>query len=160
MRRSRPERQAKSAYPLIAIAVSVSNFVVAGSLRTQDLHVEALKTEYQQNPIAIDVRAPRLSWRIQTARRSTMQSAYKLRVATDSASLQRSPFWDSGRLQSSASILRPYAGPTLHSGARDYWQVRVWDDAGQVSPWSVPRQVPITATSRSVHLSEAADPSK
>src|SRR5678816_4657847 len=71
----------------------VSHLARADPLRAQSLHVEALETEYQRNPIGIDARTPRLSWRIHAVRRGTMQSAYELRVAMDSASLQRSPLW-------------------------------------------------------------------
>ena len=101
-----------------------SHLARADLLGAQSLHVEALETEYQQNPIGIDARAPRLSWRIHAVRRGTMQSAYELRVATDSASLQRSSLWTSGRVTSAASTFRPYGGPALRSGARYYWQVR------------------------------------
>jgi alpha-L-rhamnosidase len=123
---------------LTAILASASPPIVAAPLRAQDLHVEALRTEYQQNPIGIDVRVPRLSWRLHAVRRGTMQSAYELRVANDSASLGRAPSWSSGKVTSPASILRPYGGPAVRSGARYYWQVRVWDDAGRESPWSAP----------------------
>jgi alpha-L-rhamnosidase len=127
----------KNCFVLGTIAL-VSQHAVVTPVRAQDFHVEALKTEYQQNPVGIDVRAPRLSWRIHAVRRGTMQSAYELRVATDSASLQRSPVWASGKVASASSILRPYGGPALRSGARYHWQVRVWDDAGRASPWSAP----------------------
>ena len=56
---------------------------VAAPVNAQILRVEGLKTEYRQNPIGIDVRSPRLSWRIVADRRGTMQSAYQIRVATD-----------------------------------------------------------------------------
>src|ERR1043166_1850528 len=102
------------------------------------LSVEGLRTEYQQSPVGIDVRAPRLSWRIEAAQRGTMQSAYQIRVAPDSGSLRRAPLWDSGKVPSTASILRSYGGPALRSATRYYWQVRVWDDSGRVSPWSAP----------------------
>src|SRR5438552_16750666 len=130
--------KATTTYRAIAIVAFASQFVPASLLRAQQLYVEALRTEVQQIPFGVDVRAPRMSWRLQSVRRGTMQSAYQLHVATDSGSLQRSPLWDSGRLQSAASILRPYAGPALLSGTRYYWQVRVWDDSGRASPWSAP----------------------
>jgi alpha-L-rhamnosidase len=138
MRLYRPGGHPKTSCCAIAIAASAIAFAVAPSLRAEAPDVDTLRTEYQQNPVGIDARTPRLSWRMQSVRRGTMQSAYQLRVATDSLSLQGAPLWDSGKVLSEASILRPYAGPALHSGARYYWQVRVWDDAGQVSPWSAP----------------------
>lgn len=107
-------------------------------VRGQELRVEATATEYQHNPIGIDVRAPRVSWRIASNQRGTMQRAYELRVATDIASLQRAPLWNSGKVNSAASIFRQYGGPALKSQTRYYWQVRVWDEEGHVSPWSAP----------------------
>ena len=121
-----------------ALVICCIGQLVAAPVNAQILRVEGLKTEYQQNPIGIDVRAPRLSWRIQADRRGTMQSAYQIRVATDSSSLARAPLWDSGKVPSGSSIFRPYAGPATRSGTRYYWQVRAWDNAGRISPWSAP----------------------
>jgi len=112
--------------------------LVTAPLNAQILRIEGLKTEYQQNPIGIDVRAPRLSWRIQADRRGTMQSAYQIRVATDSGSLARAPLWDSGKVPSASSTFRPYGGPATRSGIRYYWQARIWDNEGRISSWSTP----------------------
>jgi alpha-L-rhamnosidase len=103
-----------------ALAICCIGQLVAAPVNAQILRVEGLKTEYQQNPIGIDVRAPRLSWRIQADRRGTMQSAYQIRVATDSGS-RRCGF----RQIPSTVNLRPYGRPATRSGTRHYWQVRV-----------------------------------
>jgi alpha-L-rhamnosidase len=121
-----------------ALAICCIGQLVAVPVCAQILRVEGLKTEYQQNPIGIDVRAPRLSWRIQADRRGTMQSAYQIRVATDSGALARAPLWDSGKVPSTSSIFRPYGGPAIRSGTRYYWQVRAWDNEGRMSSWSTP----------------------
>ena len=97
-----------------------------------------LRTEYKVNPLGIDVRQPRLSWELTSAERGVVQAAYQVRVATAPNGLERRPLWDSGRVESDASIHRVYAGPPLQSRQRYYWQVRVWDGTGRVSPWSDP----------------------
>ena len=121
-------------------------FVVSGALAVlapavaaaQTPRVEALRTEYHADPVGIGERAPRLSWQLVADRRGTVQSAYEIRVAERPADLAGRPLWDSGRVPSDASTLRPYAGPALASGRRYHWQVRVWDGRGQASAWSAP----------------------
>ena len=99
-----------------------------------------LRTEYLHDPIGIDARRPRLSWRLQADRRGVAQTAYQIRVARTESDLQagRGLVWDSGRIASGESIHRVYDGPALESARRYHWMVRVWDNAGVESPWSAP----------------------
>jgi len=102
-----------------------------------DLRVEALTCEYRKNALGTDVRKPRFGWTLAAERRGTAQRAYRLQVAGPDARFEP-PLWDSGRVESDASIWVPYEGPPLRSRTRYYARVRVWDDAGADSGWSEP----------------------
>jgi len=97
-----------------------------------------LRTEYKENPLGIDARQPRFSWELSSTERGVMQSAYEIRVALSEPLLAKRPIWTTGRVTSDSSIHHAYAGPALESRRRYFWQVRVWDGAGQASSWSAP----------------------
>ena len=128
---------------LLALCLVISS---GARLSARTAHAEAalrlttLRTEYKENPIGIDSRAPRLSWQIQSDARGVVQSAYQIRVARSEGGVGGGTglVWDSGRIASNESIQRPYEGPPLASGQRYYWQVRIWDGPGRASDWSEP----------------------
>lgn len=101
------------------------------------LHAAAvanLRCEYRHDPLGIDVSRPRLSWVIEEGSqrlqaRGWRQTAYQVVVMGS---------WDSGKIASDQSQNIEYGGKPLVSGTRYEWQVRVWDNAGQVSEWSKP----------------------
>ncbi|HPG40507.1 MAG TPA: glycoside hydrolase family 78 protein [bacterium] len=94
--------------------------------------------EYKTNPLGIDAAQPRLSWQIQSNERGSIQSAMQIRVAASIKDLKNQPLWDTEKVATDASIQLPYLGPDVQSGQRYYWQVRVWDQKGNVSAWSEP----------------------
>ena len=112
----------------LALVASVLAQVTVGELRV----------EYLTNPIGIDVVQPRVSWRIASARRNTMQAAYQIQVASREASFAGGAnlLWDSGKVGSDTSVFVEYRGPATVSRTRYYWRVRVWDTNGRTSPWS------------------------
>jgi len=97
-------------------------------------------TEYRLNPLGIDVAQPRLTWRILSSQRGTVQTAYQVQVAMTSEALAtgRDLTWDSGRVESEQSVQVVYAGPELRSGQRYHWRVRTWNGARRESAWSLP----------------------
>lgn len=82
-----------------------------------------LRVEHFDEPMGITVRCPRLSWQLPAGYGA--QTAYQLQVED----------WDSGRVDSAQHLLVPYDGPSLRSGQRVSWRVRVWDGE-DVSEWS------------------------
>ncbi|MGH9331419.1 MAG: family 78 glycoside hydrolase catalytic domain [Vicinamibacterales bacterium] len=136
----------------VFLAVETPHGAVQPAARTQAsapaLRLEGLRTEYKENPLGIDSRAPRLSWKIvaPVGDRNVRQTAYQIRVARasskrprdDAAATAGSLLWDSGRVASAESIHRAYEGTPLASGQRYMWQVQVWDDRGRSSGWSGP----------------------
>jgi alpha-L-rhamnosidase len=91
--------------------------------------ISHLTCEYRTNPLGIDVRQPRLSWQMQSEQRGARQTAYQILVAPSETSLagRTDLLWDSGKIESDQSLHVPYRGPSLASGQRVYWKVRVWD---------------------------------
>lgn len=116
----------------LALAMSLGPAIV----RAADTAVpDELRVEYSGAPLGLDTPAPRLAWHVPVSR----QVAYRLRVGTSREALARGEFfWDSGKVPSDANVQIAYAGPTLSSRQRYWWQVQVWDAAGQATGWSAP----------------------
>ena len=122
--------------PLVWLVTALAPIVSSQSR----LAINGLRVEYLTNPVGIDAPRPRLSWRVVSVERNTMQAAYQLQVGRSATTLSRGSglLWDSGRMSSDASVLVDYAGPPLESGTRYYWRVRVWTTSGRASDWSPP----------------------
>lgn len=121
-----------------ALAVACLIFSVTFlQAQNNDLTVKDLRIEYLNNPVGIDEMAPRFFWKLDTERHNTNQTAYQLRVSLNTEFPNTSEaIWDTGEIPSSQSIQIVYQGPELQSKTLYYWQVRVWDNHGRVSPWS------------------------
>ena len=102
--------------------------------------VGSLTTDHSTDPLGIDDSHPLLGWVITSAARGVSQSQYEVRVADDEGGLAsgRGLVWDSGAVGSAQSFDVSYGGPALASQTRYYWQVRVRDNDGRLSPWSQP----------------------
>lgn len=104
------------------------------------MEVTELRCENRIRPIAVDAAAPRLGWVLDSDSRGERQSAYQIKVASTAERLhgETPDLWDSGKVVSTMQNQITYGGKPLAANAECHWKVRVWNEAGDVSPWSAP----------------------
>ncbi len=136
-----------SHHALRATMVALLAVWTSGALPTQaatdGVQVTALRCEYLDNPLGIDVTRPRLSWILVAANpeeRGKSQSAYRVLASSSRANLDADvgDLWDTGKVMSGQSIQLHYGGRPLDSRQQVWWKVMVWDENGRPSPWSEP----------------------
>lgn len=125
---------------LMATGAGAGAAVLAGpadGAGTGRLRVTGLRTAGLQDPLAVGDGRPMLSWRVEGPA-GTRQTACHIRVAGDPATLAagRGDLWDSGRVAETTSTGLRYAGVPLAARRRCFWQVRIWNEAGDASAWS------------------------
>jgi hypothetical protein len=101
----------------------------------QEIKLVNLKTEYRTNPLGIGTLTPRLSWQLNSSHHGVLQSAYRILVSGDTASLLKGAgtVWDSQKQPGTTSIGITYSGPALSPGHTYYWRVMTWDEKRQDS---------------------------
>jgi alpha-L-rhamnosidase len=85
------------------------------------------------NPVGTGNTKPTFSWQLISSKRNVQQTAYEIKVHT-----AKQLVWQSGKVISGQSVHVPYEGENLQSGKKYTWQVRVWDNSGKPSAWSLP----------------------
>ena len=99
--------------------------------------VVGLEANGAAEPLGIDDRRPRLSWRLDGD--DVRQSAYRIVVSTSLRNAARGvgDVWDS-RVVRSSDPFAEYAGPALNSRTRYFWSTQVWTSDGWSARWSDP----------------------
>ena len=121
--------------PLILILIALCSIP---TLAQKKLQVTGLTCEYKSNPLGIDTRIPRFSWKLVSTIRGVKQQSYELRVGEDPVAILKGEklMWQSNLVNSDQSVLVLYNGPATESRKRYYWQVKVTDNKGNSSGWS------------------------
>jgi len=109
----------------------ISLLVITVSPKAQK--VAALLTEGLSNPICVSSLKPYLSWQLLNSPNNTVQIAYELKVTCGEKVI-----WSSQKVISDQTNYVTYTGPALGSARKYTWKVRVWDNHGNITPWSLP----------------------
>ena len=120
-----------------------ASFTSQDLVSTASLRPAALRCEGRENPLGIDSATPGMSWRLAATRpgaRGLAQTAYRILAATSPDRLVEgaADLWDSGRIDSDRQTDVPCRVPSLESGRRYWWTVRIWDHAGRASRYAEP----------------------
>lgn len=94
--------------------------------------VRAVRFEHLREALGIGVSQPRLSWTVDTAAPGWLQAAYEVEAYTPAGQL----CGQSGRVESSQSVLVAWPFAPLVSRQRLAVRVRVWGQDGQALDWS------------------------
>lgn len=89
-----------------------------------------LRTEYLEDPVAIDIVKPRFFWKL--GGNSKSQTAYRI-IASDE---NNHTIWDTNKVFSNRFTGITYSGPELKSRDRILWKVKVWDETDTEGEWS------------------------
>lgn len=120
-------------FNLIAILAFLTSCVQTSIITPKELLCEA-----KTNPVGIATTEPYFSWKNDAEVNKSHQTAYQILVASSAEQLQKdqADLWNSGKVQSSKSVLVPYSGKALQSRSVGYWKIKVWDQYGASSAWS------------------------
>lgn len=112
-------------------------FLVSCSTNNVKAPHSTIVSEGFENPIGFYNASPTFSWQLPSRKSSVSQTAYQIVVASDAKKLpENADLWNSDKQLSNQSTWVSYEGIPFSSGQRVFWQVRYWNQNGEVSPWS------------------------
>ncbi len=92
------------------------------------LSIKELRIEYRENPIGIDARTPRFSWKMKSDQRDVHQKTYHVVITSG-----ENVVWDSGEVASEASVCVTYEGEALEPKTGYTVKLCVTDNYGETA---------------------------
>jgi alpha-L-rhamnosidase len=95
----------------------------------------AMQTEYLYNPIGIDTRNPRFTWKLNAGNQGARQTSYRILVDTDSSAVAggKGSIWNTDWVKSDSNLV-VFKGKALQPFTKYYWRL---DVANQDKPGTV-----------------------
>ena len=90
-----------------------------------------------KNPLGFYDDTPTFSWNLPVSEAVSSQSAYQIVVASNPDLLpDNADLWNSDKQETAQSVWVKYVGKKLESRQKVYWQVKYWNQNGELSKWS------------------------
>ncbi len=123
---------------LLFLFIMLLLVLISCNARDNKIEITNLKCEYLENPLGIDIIAPRLSWKLIGNSNNIKQKAYRILVSDNKKELEKDigNFWDTDTVFSNQSTQITYKGSELISRQKVFWKVKVWDQNNSTSAWS------------------------
>ena len=117
--------------------IFISVFTACTPAKNPKLVIENLTCEMVQNPMAVSVNHPRLSWQLSSTDFNVSQAAYQILIASSLEKLKENnaDIWDSGKVNSDQSQLISVF-KSLKTETKYFWKVKVWNQNNETSDWS------------------------
>lgn len=112
---------------ILSLTLFLTSVPFSAAAEADQLHVIELTTEYQEEPLGIDVESPRFAWQMESNLIGAHQSAYRIKV-TDQSGEQ---VWDSDVVEDDTSVAVQYQGGALQENTTYCWEVTVWNTDGK-----------------------------
>lgn len=120
---------------ILTFLVSILSLAVQGNAPLSVKNPKSSVNEHTSLPGKV---IPLFSWQMLSGQRNQSQAACQILVSEGQDQLKASKglVWDSGKLNSTQSVLVSYNGPELKAAHTYYWKVKVWNQDNQGSSWS------------------------
>jgi alpha-L-rhamnosidase len=105
-------------------------FICFTTMAFAQVELRDLTVENLSEPIGIETKTPRFSWKLTSKKRDVKQAAFEVQVKEGNKVV-----WSSGKVISEKSIFNKYQGASLESNTKYTWKIRVWDNKGNTSKW-------------------------
>lgn len=93
-------------------------------------HIYDIKINELENPLGLDIKSPRFSWKLRSEKQNTMQKKAQILVGTTPGA---SDVWDSGVMENDCSIGTAYTGKELKPETRYEVTVKVWNQEEELA---------------------------
>ena len=115
--------------PFFALFLSI---IALACANRKDIAVIDLRAEYLDEPQALGITDPALSWKIESSLQNVYQKSYRILAATSPKLLKegKADLWDSNIISTDESVGQNYRGRPLVSREKVYWKVIVETNKG------------------------------